>query len=102
MKNLCEKCVLSIGDLSPILYTFVDTDIIHVIKWTTDRVMNHVNSHESRITITSYLHHIATSDTEQASGQEGKTKVFVTLRKKKQYPFPVPNTTPTPTCNTKS
>ena len=47
--------------------------------------MNHVSSHESRITITSHLHHIATSDTEHASGQESKTKVFVTLRKKMKY-----------------
>ena len=65
--------------------------------------MNHVSSHESLITITSHLHHIATSDTEKVSGQESKTKVFVTLSKKKmKYPFPVPNPTPTPTYNTKS
>ena len=46
--------------------------------------MNHVSSHESRITFTSHLHHIATSDTEQPSGQESKTKVYVTLRKKNE------------------
>ena len=42
-------------------------------------VMNHVSSHESRFSIMSHLHHIATSDTEQS-----KTKVFVTLRKEKK------------------
>ena len=62
------------------------------------RVMNHVSSHESRISIMPYLHHIATCDTEQS-----RTKVFAALRKKKgmKYPLPVPSPNPNLNCNTK-
>ena len=36
MKNPCAKCVPSIGDPSPTLSTYmqVDTDVIHMVKWT--------------------------------------------------------------------
>ena len=33
-KNTCAKCILSMWDPSPPLSTKVDTDIIHVIKYT--------------------------------------------------------------------
>ena len=36
MKYVCVKCVLSMEDPSPPpLSTKVDTDVIHMIKWTT-------------------------------------------------------------------
>ena len=33
-KNVCTKCILSIEDPYPPLSTKVDTDVIHMIKWT--------------------------------------------------------------------
>ena len=41
MKNACTKCVLSIGDPSPPpLSTLVDTNVIHMIKWTRPSLSN--------------------------------------------------------------